>query len=259
MAENLHITAIQTSLHWENSEKNRFHFDSILSKIEKTDVIVLPEMFTTGFTMNTTNVFEEMDGISVEWMKQKAKEKNACITGSLVIKEGNRYYNRMIWVQPDGKISHYDKRHLFRMAEEHQSYSGGKERVIVNYKGWRILLQVCYDLRFPVFSRNKNNYDLAIYVANWPKARNSAWKTLLQARAIENLSYVVGVNRIGEDGKSIPYSGDSAIIDFKGNYMQQAKAQEEVILSAQLSHQELIDFREKFPAHIDADKFKIEL
>lgn len=257
MAENLHITAIQTSLFWESPEKNRQHFNSILSTIDNTDVIVLPEMFTTGFTMNTANVFEEMDGVSVEWIKQKAKEKNACITGSLIIKENNSYYNRMIWAEPDGKVSCYDKRHLFRMAEEHQSFSGGKERVIVNYKGWRILLQVCYDLRFPVFSRNKNDYDIAIYVANWPMARNSAWKTLLQARAIENLSYVIGVNRIGEDGKSIPYSGDSAIIDFKGNYIQQAKAQEEAIISAQLSHQELVDFREKFPAHLDADNFTI--
>ena len=258
MAENLHITAIQTSLYWENAEKNRQHFDSILSTIDNTDIIVLPEMFTTGFTMNTASVFEEMDGVSVEWIKQKAKEKNACITGSVIIKENNSYYNRMVWAEPDGKVSYYDKRHLFRMAEEHQSFSGGKERVIVNYKGWRILLQVCYDLRFPVFSRNKNDYDIAIYVANWPMARNSAWKTLLQARAIENLSYVIGVNRIGEDGKSIPYSGDSAIIDFKGNYIQQAKAQEEAIISTQLSHQELVDFREKFPAHLDADKFKIE-
>ncbi len=258
MAENLHITALQTSLYWENAEKNRQHFDKIISTIKNTDVIILPEMFTTGFTMNTANVYEEMKGISVEWLKQKAKEKNACVTGSLIIKENNSYYNRMIWAEPNGKITHYDKRHLFRMAEEHQSFSGGKERVIVNYKGWRILLQVCYDLRFPVFSRNKNDYDIAIYVANWPMARNSAWKTLLQARAIENLSYVVGVNRIGEDGKSIPYSGDSAIIDFKGNYLQQAKAQEEAVISTQLSHQELVEFREKFPAHLDADKFKIE-
>ncbi len=257
MAENLHITAIQTFLFWENAEKNRQHFSSILSKIKNADVIILPEMFTTGFTMNTANVFEEMGGISVEWLKQKAKETNACVTGSLIIKENESYYNRMIWAEPDGKITHYDKRHLFRMAEEHQSFSGGKERVIVNCKGWRILLQVCYDLRFSVFSRNKNDYDIAIYVANWPMARNSAWKTLLQARAIENLSYVIGVNRIGEDGKSIPYSGDSAIIDFKGNYLQQANAEEETVISAQLSHQELVDFREKFPAHLDADNFTI--
>jgi len=257
VTENLHITAIQTSLCWENAEKNQQHFDKIISAIKNTDVIILPEMFTTGFTMNTANVYEEMKGISVDWIRQKAKEKNACVTGSLIIKENNSYYNRMIWAEPNGKITHYDKRHLFRMAEEHQSFSGGKERVIVNYKGWRILLQVCYDLRFPVFSRNKNDYDITIYVANWPMARNSAWKTLLQARAIENLSYVVGVNRIGEDGKSIPYSGDSAIIDFKGNYLQQAKAQEETVISTQLSHQELVDFREKFPAHLDADNFTI--
>ena len=245
---NLKITIIQTELHWENAAKNLAMFtEKIASITEVTDVIVLPEMFTTGFTMNSTQFAETMDGETVVWMKQQAKSKNAAVVGSLIITENNLYFNRLIWVQPDGKIYTYNKRHLFRMANEHEFYTSGNERLIVEYKDWKICPLICYDLRFPVWSRNKEfkvqsskfkvdlqshdkvpnlepetlnlkpAFDCLIYVANWPEARKEPWCKLVEARAIENQVYVVGVNRVGVDGKQMIYSGNSAVIDPKGN------------------------------------------
>ena len=276
---NLKITIIQSELHWENAAKNLAMFtDKIASITETTDVIVLPEMFTTGFTMNAKPLAETMNGNTVAWMKEQAKIKNAAVVGSLIITENNLYFNRLIWAQPDGKISFYNKRHLFRMANEHETYSAGNSRIIVEYKGWKICPLICYDLRFPVWSRNKPipnpsqragslssltshhsppAFDLLIYVANWPEARKEPWCKLLEARAIENQVYVVGVNRVGKDGKDIPYSGNSAVINPKGNIISNILEHQNCIQTIELNRQELEDFREKFPVGLDGDDFEI--
>jgi predicted amidohydrolase len=276
---NLKITIIQTELHWENAAKNLAMFtDKIASITEATDVIVLPEMFTTGFTMNAKPLAETMNGNTVAWMKEQAKIKNATVVGSLIITENNFYFNRLIWVQPDGKISFYNKRHLFRMANEHETYSSGNERLIVEYKGWKICPLICYDLRFPVWSRNYpipnpsqregslspfggvgggSAFDLLIYVANWPEARKEPWSKLLEARAIENQVYVVGVNRVGVDGKQMIYSGNSAVIDPKGDVISNISEHQNCIQTIELNRQELDDFREKFPVGLDGDEFEI--
>ncbi len=207
----LKITIIQSELVWENSAQNRQVFlEKIKSISEVVDLIILPEMFTTGFTMNPEKVAETMDGETIHWLKYLAKEKNTAITGSLIIKEGNKYYNRLVFVHPTGEIKTYDKRHTFTLAGEDKIYTAGNKKLIVAYKGWKICPMICYDLRFPVWSRNTDDYNLLIYVANWPKPRITAWSTLLKARAIENMSYVVGVNRIGADDNGHEYSGNSA-------------------------------------------------
>ena len=257
--QNLKITIIQSDLHWENVGANLSMFEEKIWKIrEQTDIIVLPEMFTTGFTMNAPALAEPMNLTAFKWMKQQSAQTKAVVTGSLIIKEKDRYFNRLIWMQPDGKFFTYDKRHLFRMAEEHLVYSPGMEKLLVEWKGWKIRPLVCYDLRFPVWSRNrKNEYDLLIYVANWPEARRLPWKSLLQARAIENLSYVVGINRIGKDGKEIAYCGESSIISPKGEVLWQKEGTEEIV-TYELSKKELDSFRAKFPADMDADEFSLE-
>lgn len=253
----LKITALQSELHWENPEANHGTLGEKLRKAEAADVYILPEMFSTGFSMETERLAEPMNGPTHNWMKAMAKELNAIVCGSVIIREEGYFYNRFLWVSPDGSTSHYDKRHRFTMADEHHHFSAGNTHTIVELKGWRIFLQVCYDLRFPVWSRNRKNYDLAIYVANWPAARVSAWSKLLLARAIENQCYVVGVNRVGKDGKGIDYNGRSAIIDPKGEYIVHAETDHEKILSAELDHSELTDFRKKFPVLEDADGFKL--
>jgi omega-amidase len=261
--KNLNITIIQTSLFWEDSEKNIKHFDQLLSsQAGKTDLIVLPEMFNTGFSMNSAKLAQQMNGDVIKWMQKKSAELNCCITGSSIIKENDNYYNRLIWMQPDGVFYTYDKRHLFRMAQEHNYYSPGTQKILPEIKGWKICPLICYDLRFPVWSRNgmgENRYDLLIYIANWPEARRNAWSSLLIARAIENQCYVAGVNRIGSDGKGISYSGDSAVIDPKGNVISQTKPFEEKAETIELNKRELEDFREKFPVESDADNFNIEI
>ena len=258
-SERLNITTVQSKLHWESIDENLELFSQKNSQIKNTtDIIILPEMFTTGFTMNAAALAEGMDGKGVTWMKQQAKEKECCIVGSLIIKENNNYYNRLVWVYPDGSLVHYDKRHLFRMANEQEEYSSGNKKIIVEYKGWKICPLVCYDLRFPVWSRNvKNEYDLLIYIANWPERRSHAWKSLLVARAIENLSYVAGLNRVGKDGNDISYSGDSVVINYKGETLNESKANEENVETISLSHNELTEFRNSFPAFMDADVFTI--
>ena len=255
----LRLTLIQTNLHWEDKEKNLSMFSEKISSIrEETDVIILPEMFTTGFTMNAVKLAESMDGISVKWMQDIAIKKNCVITGSLIIKEGDKYFNRLIWMSSDG-FEYYDKRHLFSYAGEDKTYGKGKNKIIITLKGWRILPLVCYDLRFPVWSRRikKNEYDLLIYVANWPERRIHAWKQLLIARAIENQSYVAGVNRTGNDGNDIFHSGESAIIDYKGENISTANANEDFIYTQSLSKENLDNFRRQFAFFQDGDDFEI--
>ncbi len=256
--QNLKVTIIQSALYWENVGANLAMFEEKIWKIrEQTDIIVLPEMFTTGFTMNAAALAEPMNFTTFKWMKQQAAQTGAVVTGSFIVKEKERFYNRLIWMQPDGNYFVYDKRHLFRMAEEHLVYMAGAKKLLVEWKGWKICPLICYDLRFPVWSRNrKNEYDVLIYAANWPEARRLSWKSLLQARAIENLSYVVGVNRVGKDGKEITYCGESSIIGPKGELLWQKEIAEE-IFTYSLNKKELDSFRAKFPADIDADEFEI--
>jgi len=257
----LYITIIQTDLIWENPEENRKQFENKFSKVDsKTELIVLPEMFTTGFTMSAEKFAESMEGKTVFWLKKWAKVLNVVICGSLVIKEKNSFYNRFIWVEPSGNIQYYDKRHLFRMAKENDIYNAGNEQKVFELNGWKILPQVCYDLRFPVWSRNtkENYYDVIIYVANWPSVRVDAWFSLLKARAIENLSFCVGVNRIGLDGNNILYNGKSVVFDYKGVILSKTKENEDSVEIIGLSKKDLESFGKKFPAHLDADSFTIE-
>ena len=257
--QDLKITLIQSDLHWQDPIANRAMFEEKIWSIdEPTDLIILPEMFTTGFTMNAEKHAEPVNHTSYKWMKQMAAQKNAVITGSVIIKDQNKFYNRLLWVEPSGDISSYDKRHLFRMAEENNVFAAGESKIIKLIHGWKICPLICYDLRFPVWSRNVNfEYDLLLYVANWPKVRSLPWKVLLQARAIENLAYVAGVNRVMEDGNGIQYSGDSSLINFKGEIIYTA-ADIEKIETITLNYKELEAFRKKFPAHLDADSFHID-
>ncbi|MEJ8801196.1 amidohydrolase [Pontibacter sp. H249] len=254
----LRVTIVQTELHWQDAGANRNMFtEKLAAAAPATDLIVLPEMFTTGFSMNAEGLAEEAEGPTLAWMQQQAKQHKAVVTGSVMVKEGEAYFNRLYWVRPDGSYAKYDKKHLFRMAKEHHTYTSGQEKLVVNLNGWNICPLVCYDLRFPVWSRNSNNaYDLLLYVANWPKVRSNAWSTLLQARAIENLAYVVGVNRVGTDGNNHPYSGNSAIVHPKGYHLLET-SEVEGIHTIMLSKKELDDFREAFPAHLDADAFSL--
>ena len=255
---NLNFSCIQSDLVWENIDSNLNMFSEKLKLISKdTDIVILPEMFTTGFSMNSLQLAESMNGKSVNWMKEQAKKQNKIIIGSVIIKENKNYYNRCITMFPNGEYFTYDKGHLFRMEKEHEDFTKGKTKTIFKHNGWRICTLICYDLRFPVWSRNKNDYDLMIYIASWPESRREVWNTLLKARAIENQSYVIGVNRIGKDGEGITYSGDTVIIDPKGRIIQKAKDYQEEIINADLSLSELNQFREKFPVFLDADEFKL--
>ncbi|MHA6246416.1 amidohydrolase [Pontibacter sp. CAU 1760] len=255
---NLRITIVQTQLHWQDAGKNRAMFsEKLAAAAPQTDLVVLPEMFTTGFSMEAEALAEEAAGPTLLWMRQEAQKHQAVITGSVMVKENGHYLNRLYWVRPNGSYATYDKKHLFRMAGEHHTYTAGGEKIVVELNGWNICPLVCYDLRFPVWSRNvSNSYDLLLYVANWPQARSLAWRTLLQARAIENVAYVVGVNRVGTDGNNHPYSGDSAIIHPKGYHLLDS-SHAEGIHTLTLSKQELTDFRDAFPAHLDADHFDL--
>jgi omega-amidase len=258
MPQNLTITLIQTDIFWENPTANMAMLEEKIMRMEEqTDLIILPEMFNSGFTMNVQKVAEPMNLTTFKWLKQMSAQTGAVITGSFAVKVGEKVFNRLIVMQPDGTFDFYDKRHLFRMGFEMEHYSGGERKIIVEIKGWKILPLVCYDLRFPVWSRNVNlEYDLLLYVASWPQQRAYVWNTLLQARAMENLSYVAGVNRVGIDGNDIEYFGESAIIDFKGKCLFQEK-NKEIVHTQTLSWQALEDFRQVFPAHLDADNFEI--
>lgn len=264
MIPDLKVSLIQSNLHWESSEANLAMFEEKIWKINtKTDLIILPEMFNTGFSMDAPRLAEPMNSKTFRWMKQQAAQTGAVIIGSYIVKENFLFYNRLFWVEPNGDFEFYDKRHLFRMAGEDKIFAPGKSKLVREVKGWKICPLVCYDLRFPAWSRNRtglNNqpdYDILIYIANWPKARISAWDVLLQARAIENLSYVIGVNRTGTDGKDISYNGHSAAFDPKGKKIIDLGEHEE-ISTFELNFEELKAFREKFPAFLDADDFEIK-
>jgi omega-amidase len=254
----LNVTIVQADLHWHDASANRLTIGQMLEELtDTTDLIVLPEMFTTGFTMDAPAQAETMNGASVNWMSQLAHEKNASVCGSLIIEENGEYFNRFICVSPAGGIVEYDKRHLFRLADEHKHFSPGSNFVTFEINGWRICPMICYDLRFPAWSRNRNDYDLLLYVANWPNRRHLAWETLLRARAIENLSYVAGVNRTGVDGNELPYDGGSAIIDFLGQDVENL-GKAVGLTTATLDLDKLNVFRERFAFDKDADIFSID-
>jgi predicted amidohydrolase len=254
---NLRVSLVQTDLIWEDSAANCAQLEEKLAGLAgETDVIVLPEMFATGFSMSETGA-EIGRGPALQWMQLQANRLGVLLVGSLKVKHQNSLYNRLYAVQPDGTYQVYDKRHLFRMADEHTHYQAGEKQVVISYLGWNIAVFICYDLRFPVWSRNLGSaYDAAIYVANWPAPRATAWRTLLQARAIENLSYVIGVNRIGTDANGLTYAGDSLLVDFKGGLLLDLASHDQ-IATAELSATELAEFRDKFPAHLDADSFSL--
>lgn len=265
---NLKISIVQTTLHWENVDANLTHFDDKISSItEPTDVIVLPEMFTTGFAVDRTRIAEEHGGKGLQWMIAKAKEKNVVITGSIAVKDSGELFNRLYWVEPSGKVMHYDKRHLFRMAGENKHFTAGQEKIIIEYKGWKICPLVCYDLRFPVWSRNKwkmvneevhTEYDVLLYVANWPEVRSYPWKQLLIARAIENQAFVVGVNRIGKDGNEFEHSGDSAVVNPRGEALSTIKAHQDAVETIEIKLDYLKEFRKIFPVGLDTDDFELK-
>ncbi|RAJ10450.1 putative amidohydrolase [Chitinophaga skermanii] len=259
----LTVTLIQANLHWEDKAANLAMFDAKIDAIQgRTEIVILPEMFSTGFSMQPEKLAETMEGETVNWMKKKSREKNIILAGSVIIEEDGHFYNRFIWMQPNGVYGKYDKRHLFGFAGEHNHYEPGDQRLIAQVKGWKICVAVCYDLRFPVWARNQvaadgtAAYDLYINVANWPERRNTAWRTLLQARAIENQCYVVGVNRVGNDGNNIYHSGDSSIIDALGEIIYH-KAHDEDVFTYTLTKAPLEEIRSKIPFLKDADRFTI--
>lgn len=258
MNNELHIVGIQADLIWENPKENLTFFEEKINHLPKeTDLVVLPEMFTTGFTMQPKNIAETMDGNAVSWMQKMASEKEIAITGSLVIENNKKYYNRLIFVHPSGKIETYDKRHSFTLAGENKVYTSGNEKLIINYNGWKICPLICYDLRFPVWARNSENYDLLIYMANWPVTRIKAWDTLLKARAIENMSYTIGINRTGKDANGYKYSGNSLIIDYLGEELSSLTKNEVGIVKATLVKSDQEKVRSKLGFLKDKDAFKI--
>ena len=252
------VALIQSSLFWENPKANRNYFEEKINAIaEKVDLIVLPEMFSTGFTMNPSVVAETMQGDTVLWMQSLAKANNSAITGSQIIEENNKYYNRLVFVFPSGEIQFYDKRHLFTLAGEDKVYTSGTGKLIVDYLGWKICPLVCYDLRFPVFARNIEDYDVLLYVANWPKPRINAWDILLKARSVENMCYTIGVNRIGFDASQLEYNGHSQTLDFLGNYMLEPKDTEGVFIT-ELNKENLLETRKKLGFLNDRDSFELK-
>ncbi len=256
----LKITLIQTHLFWEDKGANLALLEQkILNLKEPTEVVILPEMFTTGFSMQPTLHAETMEGPSVQWMRRIAKAQKIILTGSLIIEENGHYYNRLIWMLPNGEFGYYDKRHLFAFAGEDQHYTAGNKRLIASVKGWKINLQICYDLRFPTWARQAapNEYDVLVYVANWPEKRSPAWKTLLVARAIENQAFVVGVNRVGLDGKNIAHSGNSMVVGPLGEVLYHS-ADQESVFQITLQRDELEQVRAQFPFWKDADFFTIQ-
>jgi len=258
MQEQLKIALIQSNLVWENPTQNRLNFSEKIKNInEHVDLIVLPEMFTSGFTMNPKAVAETMQGDTVKWMKSIAEKSNAAIVGSVVIEEDGNYYNRLLFVQPNGNIVTYNKRHTFTLAGEDKVYKAGTEKLIIDYKGWKIYPLICYDLRFPVWARNTENYDILLYVANWPKIRVSAWDALLKARAIENMSYCIGVNRVGLDANNFEYSGSSAVYDVLGEKISNIELDKEQIEIIIIEKNHIKKYREKLQFLNDRDKFSI--
>lgn len=257
--ENLRVTIVQSEIIWHNVKENLKHVETLINEDKpETDLIVLPEMFNTGFTMMPSEVSEDMNGATVKLMSRLAHDFNSDITGSIPFKKNEVFFNRLIWVKPDGEIFTYDKRHLFRMGGENKIYSPGHSKLTVNLKGWRIRPFICYDLRFPVWSRNSGlEYDLALFTANWPAVRDFHWETLLRARAIENQSFVVGVNRTGRDGNNISYNGKSSVIDYYGKVLYCAD-ESELVKTVELSYDGLSSGRNSFPAWMDSDSFELK-
>jgi predicted amidohydrolase len=265
----LRISLVQGATRWHDPAANREYYGAAIAPLRgESDLVLLPETFTSGFSNEAIHNAETMEGETVAWLREQARALDAAVTGSVQLRVGEgaeaKVYNRLLFVTPDGSVRHYDKRHLFRYAREHERYAPGGERLVVEWRGWRICPQVCYDLRFPVYSRNRYDrvaqrfdYDLVLFVANWPSARRYAWSTLLRARAIENLSYCAGLNRVGVDGNELPYSGDSAVLDFLGQPLAELGAQEQVI-TVRLDDAALKAHREKFPAWMDADGFELK-
>lgn len=258
MAEKLNTALLQINLVWEDIEQNKRNFERQLKEVsEEAELIILPEMFTTGFSMNAANLAEPAEGPSFEWMQKIASEKNAAVTGSIITSDKGNFYNRLYFVYPDGSFQKYDKRHTFTLAKENETYASGTEKLIVEYKGWKICPLVCYDLRFPVWSRNVEDYDLLLYVANWPAARIAAWDTLLKARAIENMSYCIGVNRVGKDGKDLEYVGHSAAYDSLGKKLTE-DLEFEGVLEVTLDKEHVSEMRSQLCFLQDRDKFTLQ-
>ena len=263
MSDALKVSLIQGATRWHDPAANREYYGALMNEARGSDLIMLPETFTSGFSNEAIHNAETMDGPTVAWLREQAKALDAAITGSVQLRVEGKVYNRLLFVTADGSVRHYDKRHLFRYAGEHERYAAGSERLIVELNGWRICPLVCYDLRFPAFIRNRYDraaqrfdYDLVLFVANWPSARRYAWQTLLRARAIENLSYCAGLNRVGNDGNNLHYAGDSAVLDFLGLPLAELGAQEQM-LTVSLDRATLAAHRERFPAWMDADEFTL--
>lgn len=262
----LRVTLVQGDTRWHDPAGNRDYYGRLIAPLRgATDLVILPETFTSGFSNDAIGSAETMEGETVAWIREQAVRLDAAVTGSVQLREGDGVYNRLLFATPDGALSTYDKRHLFRYAREHERYAAGRDRLTLEWRGWRICPLVCYDLRFPVFSRNRFDveragqldFDLMIFVANWPSARSHPWKTLLRARAIENLCYVAAVNRVGTDGNGLAYAGDSAVIDYVGQPVTEC-ADVETVVTATLSAEGLAAHRERFPAMLDADAFELK-
>jgi predicted amidohydrolase len=263
--QDLRVTLVQGATRWHDPAANRSHYGHLIAPLHgRTDLVLLPETFTSGFSNEAIHEAETMDGPTLAWIREQAARLGAAVCGSVQLRDGDAVYNRLLFATPDGALRHYDKRHLFRYAKEHERYAGGRERLTVEWRGWRICPLVCYDLRFPVFSRNRYDverpgaldYDLLLYVANWPSPRTYAWQTLLRARAIENLCYVAGLNRVGDDGNGHHYDGRSAVLDFLGEPLSEC-ADAEVVATATLRAERLAEHRTRFPAMLDADRFTL--
>lgn len=251
----IRVALIQSELVWQDSVANHLQLEQQIRQHQDVQLFVLPEMFNSGFSMDSAGIAETMEGLTVQWMQRQARLSGAALCGSVAIAEHGKIFNRFLFVTPDAKVQFYDKRHLFRMGGEPEQYQAGTERVVVSYLGFRFCLQVCYDLRFPVFARNQQDYDVLIYVANWPEPRRQVWRTLLQARAIENQAYVLGCNRIGSDGNGLNYSGDSLVVDYLGQIQTELVVGQRGVLVAELNLIALQQFKQKFPAYLDADAF----
>ena len=254
----LRLALVQTDLAWHDAQANRARFAALLEQARGADLVILPEMFTTGFSMESAALAEPEEGATQAWLREQAERLQAVVTGTLIVQAADgSYRNRLLWAQPDGQVRHYDKRHLFRMAGEHEHFAAGTEQALFELKGWRVRPLICYDLRFPVWSRDPQGTDLLLYTANWPAARRNAWNRLLPARAIENLCYVAAVNRVGTDGHGYPYSGDSQVLDFLGDSLLDA-GEGNGVFQVSLNAQKLARFRERFPAWRDADGFVLK-
>ncbi|MBS0570552.1 MAG: amidohydrolase [Proteobacteria bacterium] len=258
----LRLSLVQGATRWHDPAGNRDYYGALIESLcGKSDLVLLPETFTSGFSNEAIHNAETMDGATVGWLGEQARKSDAAICGSVQLRLGDKVFNRLLFATPDGQVRHYDKRHLFRYADEHKRYAAGARRLVVEWRGWKVCPLVCYDLRFPVYSRNRHSgtgfdYDLILFVANWPSARRHAWRTLLRARAIENLAYCAGLNRVGRDGNGLDYAGDSAVLDFLGQPLSELGAQEQIVTVA-LDAAALAAHRERFPAWMDADAFTL--